>query len=67
MTTNEVEESTREREHAVARLEKQRDFQGHLVAYLVVKHRGLGGLGLTGAGYPWPAWLDRPAGDRTSR
>ena len=57
MTTNEVEESTREREHAVVRLKKQRDFQGHLVAYLVVNTAVWVVWALTGAGYPWPAWL----------
>jgi 2TM domain len=57
MTTNEIEESTREREDAVVRLKKQRDFQGHLVAYLVVNTAVWVVWALTGAGYPWPAWL----------
>lgn len=46
-----------EREQALERLKKRRDFQGHVVAYLVVNAALWGIWAATGAGYPWPAWI----------
>jgi hypothetical protein len=46
------------RELAVRRVKDRRDFQGHLVAYLVV-NAFLWGIWLltTPGGFPWPAWV----------
>jgi hypothetical protein len=56
-TTVTSDEETVLREQALDRLKKRRDFLGHLFVYLVVN----GAVWLiwlvTGAGYPWPAWL----------
>jgi 2TM domain-containing protein len=46
-----------ERELALARLKKRREFQNHLVAYVVVNLAVWALWAATGAGYPWPAWL----------
>jgi len=46
-----------EREQAIERLKKRRDFQGHLVAYVVVNAFLWAIWAATGAGYPWPAWV----------
>ncbi len=46
-----------EREAALARLKKRRDFQNHLGAYVVVNAAVWVLWATTGAGYPWPAWL----------
>jgi hypothetical protein len=46
-----------EREVALALLKKRRDFQNHLVAYVVVNAAVWIIWATTGAGYPWPAWL----------
>jgi 2TM domain len=45
------------REGAVSRLRKRRDFQGHLVAYVVVNAALWIVWAVTGGGYPWPAWV----------
>jgi hypothetical protein len=46
-----------EREQAVERLKKRRDFQGHLVTYVVVNAALWAVWAATGAGYAWPAWV----------
>ena len=46
-----------ERQVALARLKKRRDFQNHLVAYVVINAAVWAIWATTGAGYPWPAWL----------
>jgi 2TM domain len=46
-----------EHEQALARLKKRRDFQGHLVAYVVINAAVWLVWATTGAGYPWPVWL----------
>jgi len=46
-----------EREEALGRLKKRRDFQGHLVAFVVVNAAVWVIWAVSGAGYPWPAWL----------
>lgn len=46
-----------EREQAIERLKKRRDFQGHLVAYVVINAAIWGIWAATGADYPWPAWV----------
>ena len=45
------------RQEALARLKKQREFQNHLVAYIVINAAVWVIWATTGAGYPWPAWL----------
>ncbi len=57
MKTNEMEGAGDEREQALSRLKKRRDFQGHLVSYVVVNAALWAVWAATGAGYPWPAWV----------
>jgi 2TM domain len=57
MEHNELEPVVSERDRALERLKKRRDFQGHLVAYVVVNAAVWAIWAATGAGYPWPAWL----------
>jgi 2TM domain len=57
MDREDLEEPTSEHEQAVRRLKKKRDFQGHLVAYVVINAAVWAIWATTGAGYPWPAWL----------
>jgi hypothetical protein len=45
------------REQALERLKKRRDFQGHVVAYVVVNVALWAIWAVTGGGYPWPAWV----------
>ena len=45
------------REQAIERLKKRRDFYNHLVVYIVVNAAVWTVWAVTGAGYPWPAWL----------
>ena len=53
----EIAQEGSEREQAIARLKKRRDFQGHLIAYVVVNAALWAIWAATGAGYPWPAWI----------
>jgi hypothetical protein len=46
-----------ERQAALVRLKKRRDFQNHLVAFVVIDAAVWVIWATTGAGYPWPAWL----------
>lgn len=46
-----------EREQAIERLKKRRDFHNHVVVYVVVNAALWGIWAITGAGYPWPAWV----------
>jgi hypothetical protein len=39
------------------RLQKRRDFSGHVAAYVVVNAMLIGIWAITGAGYFWPAWV----------
>lgn len=55
--TNDSEPLGNEHEQAVSRLKKKRDFQGHLVTYLIVNAAIWAVWAVTGAGYPWPAWV----------
>jgi hypothetical protein len=58
MTDDEkIEETGTDRERALARLHKKRDFQGHLVTYVVVNAALWAVWALTGGGYAWPAWV----------
>ncbi len=45
------------RQEALARLKRRREFQNHLVAYIVINAAVWVIWATTGAGYPWPAWL----------
>ena len=55
--TDEFEQPTTEREQAVRRLKKRRDFYNHLVAFTVINGAVWIVWALTGQGYPWPAWF----------
>jgi hypothetical protein len=59
MTTNQnqTESAGSEREEALSRLKKKRDFQGHLITYIVVNAALWAVWAATGSGYPWPAWV----------
>jgi len=57
MATNQVESASNEREQALERLKKRRDFQSHVVTYLIVNAALWAIWAATGAGYPWPAWV----------
>jgi 2TM domain len=57
MTAGELEQPTSDREQALTRLRKRRDFQGHLIAYLIINAALWGVWAATGAGYAWPAWV----------
>jgi hypothetical protein len=46
-----------ERQAALVRLKKRRDFQNHLVTFVVINAAVWVIWATTGAGYPWPAWL----------
>ena len=46
-----------EREQARQRLQKQREFQMHVVVYAIVNLAVWAIWASTGQGYPWPAWL----------
>ncbi|MFI5037158.1 MAG: 2TM domain-containing protein [Solirubrobacterales bacterium] len=45
------------REQALQRIKKRRDFSAHLVSYVVINAALWGIWAVTGAGYPWPAWV----------
>jgi 2TM domain-containing protein len=51
------EQTGDERQEALARLKKRREFQNHLVAFGVINAAVWVIWATTGAGYPWPAWL----------
>ena len=57
MAGEHLEPVLREREQALERLKKRRDFKGHLAAFVVVNVAVWAIWAVTGAGYPWPAWL----------
>lgn len=46
-----------ERDAARKRLQAQRDFVSHVVAYVVINAFLIGVWAFTGAGYFWPAWI----------
>jgi hypothetical protein len=52
-----IEETGTDRERALARLHKKRDFKSHLVTYVVVNAALWAVWAATGAGYAWPAWV----------
>lgn len=53
----EVIDDSDQRQLALMRLKKRRDFHGHLVAYVVVNAAVWTIWVVTGAGDPWPAWI----------
>lgn len=55
--SDEVEQSMSERELAVRQIKKRRDFLSHVVAFFVINTAVWVVWALTGAGYPWPAWV----------
>jgi hypothetical protein len=48
---------THDRQMAVDRIRKRREFTTHVVTYLVVNVALWSLWAITGAGYPWPAWV----------
>jgi 2TM domain len=46
-----------ERELALQQIKKRRDLHAHLVTYVVVNAALWTIWAVTGAGYPWPAWV----------
>jgi len=46
-----------DREQALERIKKRRDFSAHLFAYLVINAGIWAVWALTGGGYAWPAWV----------
>lgn len=57
MSDTDTEVVTPGRDAALSRIKKRRDFLAHLVTFVVL-NAGLWILwALTGAGYPWPAWV----------
>jgi len=57
MTTDQLEQVPDERTLALERLKKRRDLQAHAVAYVVINAALWAIWAVTGAGYPWPAWV----------
>jgi hypothetical protein len=62
MADNHQESSTADveitvREEALQSLKKRRDFSAHVVVYVVINVALWGVWAVTGAGYPWPAWV----------
>ncbi len=57
LMADEIERVGSDREQALQRIKKRRDFSGHLVAYLVVNAALWTIWAVTDAGYPWPAWV----------
>ena len=57
MPTDELTTEDSDRAEALARLKKRRDFQGHVLVYLLVNAAVWAIWATTGSGYPWPAWL----------
>jgi len=55
--TNDEEQMNGEREQALLRLKKRRDFQNHVVVYLVVNTAVWLIWAFSGSGYPWPVWV----------
>src|SRR5690349_19395416 len=45
------------RDEARKRLQKKREFQAHLVSYVVINAFLVGVWAMTGAGYFWPVWI----------
>ncbi len=45
------------RQEAIARLKKRRDFEAHVLVYVVVNAAVWIIWATTGHGYPWPAWM----------
>lgn len=59
MTDLQETETTKDGERAMARkrIEKRRNLQGTLVAYVVINAFLVGVWAMTGRGYFWPAWI----------
>ena len=55
--TEQLEQPKNDRDDAVSRLKKRRDFENHLVVYAIVNAAVWTLWLLTGHGYPWPAWI----------
>jgi hypothetical protein len=46
-----------DRERALRQIKKRRDFQAHLVSFVVVNVALWVVWAVTNGGYPWPAWI----------
>lgn len=51
-----MQDKTNNRDDAVRRIKAKRNFQTHIVVYLVVNVALIGIWAATGAGYFWPIW-----------
>jgi hypothetical protein len=45
------------REQALQRIKKRRDFNAHVVSYVLINAALWGIWAVTGGGYAWPAWV----------
>lgn len=57
VTTEQMEKPSSDREQALRRVKKQRDFQAQLAAFLVINAALWGIWAAVGTGYPWPVWF----------
>jgi hypothetical protein len=57
MDTDQAAQLDDAHEQALQRVKKRRDFQNHLVAYVVINAAVWILWAVTGTGYPWPAWI----------
>ena len=57
MAEDEIQPVADDREQALLRLKKRRDFQGHAAAFVVVNTAVWVLWAVNGGGSPWPAWL----------
>lgn len=57
MENDEPELPVSERERALRQIKKRRDFQAHLVSFIVVNTAIWVVWAVTSRGYPWPAWI----------
>lgn len=57
MTAEDTEAVGSERDRALDRIKKRRDFHNHLLAFVVINAAVWTVWAVTGSGYPWPAWI----------
>jgi hypothetical protein len=60
MSIAESDQRDGEREQAISRLKRRREFLSHLVSFLVINTSIWVIWLVTGADYPWPAWVTGP-------
>lgn len=57
MAAQDIQQSSSERDQAIARIKKRRDLQTHALSFVVINAAVWAIWATTGSGYPWPAWL----------